>query len=889
MIWHHETPQAVMLELQTDIETGLSGEEAAARLAEYGQNRYYEKHDEPFLRRFLKQMKSLPTVLLLIAALWLLLFDLLALYRGESVSLIPPFLVLFLPPLGHLLCALWQKRATSHLHRLSNAQNNNVSVLRDGEWQTVSAADVVRGDIIRLEAGMILPADCRLIETEDLRCDECILTGEEVEIVKTADILLDGITPMMDRINMVYAGCGVSHGSGIAVAVATAQSTEYAVMLNAPGRKEAELPVISKDIAAMERLTSLPILLLSFVILIISFIQNVGDLSSMAQNGFLASVPTILAIAAAAVPVALTTTAMIAMAMGLRHVNDRSADIRDLSVMGALSRVSVICANKTGLLTSDEKKPVSVYTGEEVELLSRIPSERAQTLIQMATLCTANDTQMAGKDNTLIGNPTESAIIEYARDIGIERRTLMEEAPRLAEIPFDAQRRCMSVVHLVAGHRLMISMGAPDAVLSFCCGSVEKAQKVATDMGESALRVLAVAYKYVDTLSSDEIDESQESNMTFGGLIALADRPREDSVKAIAECAKGGIVTVMMTGDNPATAKAVGEQLGILYSDSQLLTGEELADISDEELRQSIGNYRVFAQISAADKLRIIRAWQSRGAAVAVTGSGLADVPALQTAEVGCATGAADCDMTRDASDLTLHDNRFSSLVDVIRQSRGIYANIRKATQYTLTCGLALLLASLLTLLAHGCLPFSPAALVIYWLIGLAATVSIGYEAGDNQALKEKPRRGLGRMMPPSAWITVLWQGVLTGLCLFFAFDNGQMGASTLESDPVHGATAFGMTTAFITLVLSRLWLMLTVRSARAGQKHTGNRIMPIVFIVSFIVMALLCIIAPLSTLFGLTCVLPSNWLLAVILSLIPAAAEWVVRFVNRLTKSVKE
>lgn len=880
MIWHHESPEAIAKELETNLETGLSQEEAAERLAEYGQNRYHEKHTTPILKEFGKQLRSLPMTLVTAAAVFMLCFHILVIYFGGQASLIEPFLMLLLPPLGHLTSVVWQKHATSKLHHLTNVQTSVVKVLREGEMIEINAAEVVRGDVLFLEQGMIVPADCRLITAEDLACDEYVITGEDIDIPKNADVTLDGITVIGDRVNMIYAGCGISHGSGTALVVSTGQSTEYALKLNDPDNQTSPLPGISKDIATIEKLISLPILVLSFIVLVVGVLRNLTGL-----NDVLSVISPTLMMAAVAIPTGLTVAAVVSMTMGMHHVVSRSADVRELAVMDTLSSVTVICAHKT-TLTDDHKKPVRVFTGE-FETLSRFPSERAQTLIRLATLCTASDTITTGIDNHLVANPTESAIIEYARDLGMERRLMMEETPRLAEIPFDTDRRRMSVVHLVAGRRLMITMGAPESVLSLCtAGPLEKAEEANRHMAGHMMRVLAIAYKYVDDLSGAELDESQESDMIFAGLIALADQLRDDSAAAVADCEKSGIITIMITGDNEATACAVAHELGIDVDESQVLTGDELHAMTYEEFDRTITTYRVFARISPSDKETIIRAWQKRGAIVASTGNGLADVPALQRADIGCATGAADCDMTRNESDLTLYDNSFSSLVDAIKQARGIYANIRKVLQYTLTCSVALIVATLITLLAHRCFVLSPASMALYFIIGTLCALAIAYESGDRHALGEKPRKGLSRLLPAPAVIETLWQGALTGVCAFIAFDAGQSGTPAVEN--IELTTAYGLTTAFITLILSRLWMMWITRRRDPDRPMFANRVMPSVFIVCLALTAVVLFIPAVTHCFGLTTVSVSNWVLALILSVIPAAVAAIVRLVTNLLSTVK-
>ncbi len=882
MIWHHETPDNIAKELQTNIEIGLSEDEAASRLSEFGENRYHEKHTASIWKQFGIQMRSMPSTLITIASIFWFCYNIILLYLKQPASLIEPIILFLLPPIGHLIFAIWQKYATAKLHNITNTQTTTVNVLRGGETVTISAADVVRGDVIFLEAGMIIPADCRLISSEDLFIDEYIITGEDTDIAKNADTTLDGITLIPERVNMVYAGCGVSRGSGKALVVSTGQSTEYALMLNDPNNQVSPLPGLSKDLATLERLISLPVLVISAILLIVAVLRNLTGLSDV-----LSVIPPALTIAAISVPTGFTVAAVVAMTMGMQHVVTHTADVRELSVMDTLSRVTVICADKTGTMTGDVKKPVSVYTGDEIEELTRMPSNRAQALIRLATLCTATDTQKIGVDNHLLSNPTESAIIEYARDIGIERRLLMEETPRLAELPFDATRRCMSVVHLVDGRRLMVTMGAPEKVISFCtAGPLEKAEEICQQLGERALRVLAVAYKFVDELTASELDPSQESDMFFAGLIGLADQAREESIHAIKECASSGIITVMMTGDNESTAFAVGRQLGILESEDQVLTGEELRKMDKAELDASVGLYRAFARILPEEKERIIKAWQARGAVVASTGNCLEDVPALQSADIGCATGAADCDMTRNESDLTLYDNSFATLVEAIKHARGIYANIRKVLQYVLSCSLALIIATLLTLIAYGKFVFSPLSMVLYFILGTLCSLAISYESGDRHSLNEKPRRGLARLIPTSAWIETLWQGALSGVCAYLAYDAGRAG-TTIGGDEATLA-AFGMTTAFITLVLSRLWLMLTTHRHDPDRPKVANRVMPIVFLVCLALAAVVLFIPVARHFFGLTMVNTSNWVLALILSLITPLVVVVVRFVTQIITTVR-
>ncbi|MBR5135222.1 MAG: cation-transporting P-type ATPase, partial [Clostridia bacterium] len=842
----------------------------------HGHNHYREKKSEPILKHLRDRMNSLPMILIMLAGLFMFGYHLLRIYNGLSASLIEPLIILLVPPLGHIACAIWQRYGTAKLDALSNIQTNTVNVLRDGESVNISAADVVRGDILLLEQGMIIPADCRLIEATDLFCDEYIITGDDMDVAKNADCTFDGVTAIKERVNMLYAGCGVSKGTGKAVVVSTGQSTEYALMLNDPRNQASPLPGINKDIASLERLISLPVLVIAALALIISLLR-------IGFSEGLTVISPMLVLAGASIPSGLTVAAVIAMAMGMQHVVSRNADVQDLSVMDTLSRVTVICADKTGTLTSDEKRPVCVYTGE-IEQLSRIPSNRAQTLIRLATLCTANDTQKTGIDNRLLSNPTESAIIEYARDIGIERRVLMEETPRLAELPFDTNRRCMSVVHLVAGRRLMITMGAPETVLSYCtAGPTENADEANREMAAKALRVLAVAYKYVDDIAGTDFDDSQENCMTFAGLIALADQAREDCIQAIKECADGGIITVMITGDNETTACAVAKQLGIMQDDTQLLTGEQLQAMSHEELDASVGIYRVFARIAPEDKERIIRAWQKRDAIVVATGNSLADVPALQRANIGCATGAADCDMTRNESDLTLYDNSFSTLVDCIKQARGIYANIRKVWQYALTCSVSLLSAMLMTLVVYGEFVLSPMAMVVYWLVGMLCSLSISYESGDKHSLGDRPRRGLSRLMPASAWIDTIWQGLLAGVCVFVAFNTGRFGAS-IGTEPAE----CGMTTAFLTLMFSRLWLILATHRHDPDSPHFANRVMPVVLFLGAVITVVPVLLPSIGVHFGLVTVEPSNWILAFVFSVIPAIAAIIARIVVHMLTTVR-
>ncbi len=880
MIWHHETAESVIKEVEADLENGLSSQEASKRLKEFGANTYREKRTVSLFRQMRKQFKSLPMMFIFLAAVYLLCYGILKVYMDNSLSLldqlIEPLLILLIPPIGCLIGAIWQKYGTAKLHHLTNTQTTTVKVLRDGKVVSIGAADVVRGDILYLETGMIVPADCRLITTDDLYCDEYIITGEDMDVAKNADAVYDGVIPITERTNMIYAGCGISHGSCTAVVVSVAQSTEYAILLNDPRNQTSPLPGISRDIASLERLVSLPVFILSFITLIVAIIR-------MGITEIPSTIAPVLTLTAVAIPSGLTVSAVVAMAMGMHHIVSRNADVCDLSVMDTLSRVTVICADKTGTLTKDEKRPVSVYTGE-MELLSRMPSNRAQTLIQLATLCTANDTQKTGVDNTLISNPTESAIIEYARDIGIDRRKIMEETPRLAEIPFDTTRKIMSVVHLVAGRRLMISMGAPEAILALCTsGPTENVEEAISSMASQALRVLGVSYKYVDELSGADLQESDECDMTFAGLIAMADSEREDSAQAIKECANGGIITVMITGDNEETACAVARRLGIMQDDNQLLTGDVLHEMSNEELDSSVGMYRVFSRVAPEDKERIIRAWQKRDAVVAATGDCLEDVPALQRADIGCATGTADCDMTRNESDLTLYDNSFSTLVDTIKQARGIYANIRKVIQYTLTCSVALFVAVLITLIAQGTFIIPASTMVVYLLIGMLCSFAIAYESGDKHTLNEQPRHGIARLMTAGAWIDTLWQGLLSGICAFVAFITGLSGATSEDE-----RLAFGLTTAFIALMFSRLWMMLATHRHDPDSPHFANRVMPVIFVLTAGITVAIVLIEPVAMLFGLVPVGIPNWILGMVFSVIPAVAAVIARFVIHILNTVR-
>ncbi len=516
----------------------------------------------------------------------------------------------------------------------------SAKVLRDGEMRSIPSTDLVPGDIVDIEAGDLVPADCRLLSSASFKCDESALTGESVPVEKDAAVEIPDIAPLGDRLNMAYSGCAVSYGRARALVVETGMHTEMGKIASMLEEEEETVTPLQNRLAHLGKTLGFLALAICAVILVVGLIDRLPVIDMIMTS---------VSLAVAAIPEGLPAIVTIVLAIGVQRMVAKNAIIRRLPAVETLGSASVICSDKTGTPTQNRMPLPRLFCGGHmIDDLGSPLSEGALALVRLATLCTDGTVQVKDGKEVHIGDPTETAIVACALHQGLDKAELTAEHPRLGEIPFDSDRKLMTVIHLIEGQNIVIVKGAPDVLFERCIsGPVEAAAAANEEMGRQALRVLAVAYKTIDEVPMDCRPEDLEQGLTFAGLVGMIDPPRPEAVDAIRECDAAGIRTVMITGDHVVTASAIARQLGILHDDGEAVTGAQLAAMSDEELYENIRRYRVYARVTPADKIRIVKAWQQAGEIVSMTGDGVNDAPALKAADIGCAMGITGTDVAK--------------------------------------------------------------------------------------------------------------------------------------------------------------------------------------------------------------------------------------------------
>lgn len=872
MIWHTGTPADVLSELSTDETVGITTAEAQSREKEYGKNILSEKKQRSFLERFLGQLQDTMVIILFIAALVSLGLCIYNTLRGDVAEWAEPVVIVAILILNAIIGVIQESKADAALQALKNMSAPNAKVLRDGQLTTVSANDLVPGDIVSFEAGDLIPADCRLLTAVRLQCDESALTGESLPVDKDAAAHIDTTAPLGDRVNMVYSGCAVSYGTGTAVVVATGMSTEMGRIAAMLGAEEETATPLQRKLGQLGKQLGFLALAICIIIFIIGLFSHMPVLEMFM---------TAVSLAVAAIPEGLPAIVTIVLAMGVQKMVKKQALIRRLPAVETLGSASVICSDKTGTLTQNRMTLTRAFVGNHTEDLRQSASEGALALVRLATLCTDGSVQVTADGvEQHIGDPTETAIIAYAMHNGFSKDDLFSQCPRLDEIPFDSDRKLMTAVHLIDGETVAIVKGAPEILLSRCTdGSVMEALAAADAMGKSALRVLAVACKRLDEAPTDCKPEELENGLTLLGLLGMIDPPRPEAIEAIRECRAAGIRPVMITGDHVVTASAIAAQMGILTDDTKAITGAELAEMSDRDLKKHITEYSVYARVTPADKIRIVKAWKKRGDVVAMTGDGVNDAPALKAADIGCAMGITGTDVAKGAADVTLMDDNFATIVAAVKEGRGIYDNIRKAVHFLLSCNLGEILTVFLAMIFWRESPLLPMQLLwINLVTDSLPALALGVEPVEDDVMSRKPRSRKESLFADGVGAQAIWQGLMIGMLSLFAYFVGSRVMGGSEPN-----LALGETMAFATLAFSQIIHAFNIRSTHSLFEvgFFTNRRMCGAFAVSLAAMLVVLLIPPLRTVFGLSAMNSAAWLTVAGLSFVPFVVMETYKYIR--------
>lgn len=829
MIWHSTPTEEVLKELNVDAKSGLANGVVDERIFEYGRNIVAKNENVTLVGRFLSQLKSKVVIVLIIASIVSFIVSMLYHRSNGWHSLLIIGIVL----LNALISAYHIYRCSDTLESVKQHTNPTTNVLREGNIKSINAAGLVPGDIILLQEGDYVPADARIIESNEFRCNESLLTGVEVPVEKEADTVFEDIVAIEQRKNMIFSGCSVVHGTAKAVVVSTGMNTEIgknSVILEQTG--DDKLP-LQAQLDNLGKIVNVGIFVICLAVFAIGLIQNFssGKFAEMTAKVFLDS----MALAVAAIPEGLPAITTIVIATGIHRILSDKIIVKDASAAELLGKADIICCDKTGVFTKNNMVLSKIFDGKKViDVETDELDEQASMLLRLATAC-----------STLNNDSTENAIEKAClRFNSMSKQDVDALFPHITEIPFDSARKTMTVITMINERPFAIVKGAPETVLPNCVNcSADEVLKLNEELASDALRMICIAMKPLNDIPANPTSEEIENELAFVGLLGFDDPPREGVIEDIETCNKAGIKTVMITGDNLNTARAVARRIGILKDGDLAISGSELDALSDEELTQNIEKYSVFARVAPSDKLRIVKAWQANKKIVAITGDSTDDADALALADVGCAIGRYGADVAKGNADIIIGNNHFGTIVNAARESRGLFSNIKKSVYYLFSCNLAELFIILLGMLIFGMPPIAAVPLLLVnLLIDSAPSISLSMEKADNRIMNKKPLSSFGRIFDYKSFSAVAIQAVFMTATTLIAFSTGKdLGGETLA-----------MTMAFATLTISQLFHC--YNNKFEGTLLNGNifenNMMNLSVLVSFIAM-LLFVFTPIGALFG--------------------------------------
>ncbi len=843
----------LLKELSVDPKKGLDSQEVSIRLSRYGQNKLKEKKKKTTLQRFFDQFKDAMILILIAAAIVSFVVVCVEQNWGE---LFEPALILLIVILNAIMGVYQEGKAEKALDALKNMSAPHARVIRDGKESIIDASQLVPGDIIKLEAGDFVPADAKLIHSAGLKSEESALTGESVPSEKDYLAEVKEGAPLGDRQNMVYSGCSITYGTATAVVTATGMDTEMGKIAGLLDNEEDTQTPLQQKLAQLGKYLGIMALAACAVIFVVGLVSGTPVLEIFM---------TAVSLAVSAIPEGLPAIVTIVLSIGVQRMVRKNALIRKLPAVETLGSASVICSDKTGTLTQNRMTLTKAYADgdSDTELISSSNSEKIRKLLMYGTLCCDGSVVFEDDEEKHLGDPTETAIIVAAHKNGMEQGDLGEKYPRLAEIPFDSDRKLMTTVNRIDGKIVVIVKGAFDVMAKRCIsGDLDAAKQMTESMSGDALRVLAIAYKEIDALPEQITSEELENGLHFMGLVGMIDPPRPEAKQAVALCRRAGIKPVMITGDHVVTASAIAKELGILLDTDKAITGAELDAMSDEELDKQVENIAVYARVSPENKIRIVKAWQRKGQVVSMTGDGVNDAPALKAADIGCAMGITGTDVAKGAADMTLTDDNFATIVDAVKEGRGIYANIKKVVGFLLGTNIGEVLTVFFAMVLWQKTPLlSMQLLWINLVTDSLPAISLGMEAVEDDVMDHKPKPKNEGIFAKGLGVKVVLQGVMFAIITLVGFVIGEKVTGTIEG---------GQTMAFTVLSLTQVLQAYNMRSDHSIFKigvFTNHKLnwssLISVLLVAFV------LFTPVRIAFGL--VLLEPWLYLVALGLIVA------------------
>jgi Ca2+-transporting ATPase len=789
--WHLLEPWQTTAWLKVDPEKGLSSEEVAHRLTAHGPNAIQEQRRRGPVRMFFGQFADFMIIVLIIAGL----------VSGMIGDLTDTIAIVVIVVLNAIIGFIQEYRAEKAVAALMRLASHTAQVLREGEIKTVAARDLVPGDLVLLEAGNVVPADLKLLDVVRLRIEEAALTGESLPVEKSGALIREMDSPLGDRRNMAYKGTVATYGHGVGVVIATGMDTELGKIAELLRQEKETKTPLQQRLARFGKRLALLVLAICAIIFVVGLLRGEPPMMMLL---------TAISLAVAAIPEALPAVATVSLALGARRMVRKNALIRRLHAVETLGSVTFICSDKTGTLTQNRMRAEVFYV--EGALREVVEPDFPPRLLRALAL---NNDARRDHNGQLLGDPTEIALYEAAFSVGYDGAELAKEAPRLDEIPFDSERKLMTTLHRESSEFIAYVKGAPETLLPRCVSrwdnggtqslQCEKILAAAEQMAEGGLRVLALAYRSFPEHPEMTTAGSIEAELCFLGLVGLMDPPRPEAGESVALCKTAGITPVMITGDHPATARAIAKRLGITDEDSKVLTGPELARMSLEEFEKQVEDVRIYARVAPEQKIKIVKALQEKGEFVAMTGDGVNDAPALRSANIGIAMGKIGTDVAREASHMVLLDDNFATIVTAVREGRRIFDNIRKFIKYTMTSNSAEIWTLFLAPFLGLPIPLLP--IHILWinlvtdgLPGLALSV----EPEERGIMQRPPRPPQESIFAHGMWQHILWIGLLMG------------GVSlSAQAWAYFTGSAHWQSIVFTVLTLAQMGHVLSIRSER--------------------------------------------------------------------------
>ncbi len=800
-------------------EQGLTSAEAAARLEANGKNKLAEAKKVSMLSRFVDQLKDPMIIILLVAAVISAVTEMIE--AGGFVTPTDSIIILVVVLINAILGVVQESKAEKAVEALQKMSAATTKVLRDGKIETVKSEDLVVGDVILLDAGDAIPADCRIFECASMKIEEAALTGESVPVTKLVNALMgkndSDEVALGDRKNMAYMGSTLVYGRGKAVVVATGMDTEMGKIANAitlaeEGKTPLEIKLEQLSKVLTKLVIGVCVVIFAYNILTQYILPDVKpEFFHVALDSFI----TAIALAVAAIPEGLVAVMTIVLSIGVTNMSKKNAIIRKMTAVETLGCTQIICSDKTGTLTQNVMTVVDHYAPNEEQLATAM------------ALCTNADVDENGKGT---GEPDEVALINYAATLELPKASLVEKYPRVGEVPFDSGRKMMSTVHTQGKNFVQFTKGAPDEILKKCTHAdingeiVEmndeiraKIMEENTRMGNKALRVFAVAYKTYDAEPSAYDSESLEYDMTFIGLTGMIDPVRPEVKDAIVECRGAGIKPIMITGDHINTAKAIARELGILTDDSQAMMGADIDKYSDEEFEAIVENICVYARVQPEHKTRIVNAWRNKGYVTAMTGDGVNDAPSIKSADIGVGMGITGTDVTKNVADMVLADDNFATIVSAVGEGRRIYDNIRKAIQFLLGSNLSEVVSIFFATIMNFTILRAPHLLFINLVTDCFPALALGLEKPEENIMRRKPRSKNDGIFAGGLGFDCFYQGVIVSILTVIAFYIGEYietGHLVLRNI---ADSEDGMTMAFFTMAMCEVFHSFNMRSQRGS------------------------------------------------------------------------